>query len=308
MALTSSQTLAEALRAGPFHEALRLAIRASGLTLERLESKLKSRDLPVSVATLSYWQRGQVRPRRAGSRQIVRELEDILALPDGALLSLLDGQDGAGNSADTLSRLALILQTPGIDQLALAAMDRVANYTRPVSVRHLCVVGEARTLVSESVSAIRQALHDGVDRTCFMLARENRIMPTRWYSDTNRIGRACQDNGSGALAVELLLDMTLRRGESCLVEYGVDYPKQVTAPAEDWDLAWGFGSGSGFREYCLTVKFAPSALPRRVIQFWQPSQAEPERDLTEVALTAAGVAQLISFDVPPGFVGLRWEY
>jgi hypothetical protein len=308
MAATSSQTLAEALRAGPFHEALRLAIRASGLTLERLEAKLKSRDLPVSVATLSYWQRGQVKPRRAGSRQIVRELEDILALPDGALLTLLDGQDGAGNSADTLARLALILQVPGIDQLALAAMDRVANYTRPVSVRHQCVVGPGRTLASETVSAIRQALHDGVDRTCFMLSRENRIMPTRWFSDTNRIGRACQDNDTGALAVELLLDMTLRRGESCLVEYGVEYPEQASIPPEDWDLAWGFGSGSGFREYCLTVKFAPSALPRRVVQFWQPSQAEPERDLTEVPVTSAGVAQIITFDVPPGFVGLRWEF
>ncbi len=307
MATPSAQTLAEALRAGPFHEALRLAIRASGLTLERVEAKLRLRELPVSVATLSYWQRGQVKPRRAGSRLIVRALEDILSLPDGALLALLDGVDGAGSSGDALARLAVILQSPGIDQLALGAIDRVANYTRPVSVRQQCFVSASRTLGAERTSAIRQAQHDDVDRTCFLLTRENRIMPTSWSSSSNQIGRASLDEASGALAVELLLEVPLSRGESCLIEYDVEYPREEVAEAM-WDRNWGFGSSAGLREYCITMRFSPEALPRRVVQFWQPPQSEKMRDIAEVPLAASGVAQFIAFDLPPGFVGLRWEY
>jgi hypothetical protein len=311
MATPTAQTLAEALRAGPFHEALRLAIRASGLTMERVEAKLRLRELPVSVATLSYWQRGQVKPRRAGSRLVVRALEDILALPDGALLALLDGVDGAGSSGDALARLAVILQSPGIDQLALGAIDRVANYTRPVSVRQQCVVSGSRTLRAEHTSAIRQAQHDDVDRTCFILTRENRIMPTGWSSSTNEIGRACLDEASGALAVELLLDRPLSRGESCLVDYDVEYPDEVPGNRlgeANWDRNWGFGSSAGFRDYCITMRFSPKALPRRVVQFWQPPHAKEMRDIAEIPLSGKGTAQYIAFDLPPGFVGLRWEY
>jgi hypothetical protein len=107
--------------------------------------------------------------------------------------------------------------------------------------------------------------------------------------------------------VELLLDMPLSRGERCLVEYDVEYPQDGVEEAM-WDLNWGFGSSAGLREYCITMRFPPSALPRRVVQFWQPPEADEMRDIAEVPLAGTGTAQFIAFDLPPGFVGLRWEY
>ncbi|MFI0485932.1 helix-turn-helix domain-containing protein [Actinomadura sp. 9N215] len=70
-----------------FAGALRQAIQASGLTLERIRHRLGRRGLTVSVATLSYWQRGRSRPR---SRTVVVALEEILQVPPGTLTELLD--------------------------------------------------------------------------------------------------------------------------------------------------------------------------------------------------------------------------
>ncbi|TDC68141.1 XRE family transcriptional regulator, partial [Actinomadura sp. GC306] len=70
-----------------FAGALRQAIQASGLTLERIRHRLCRRGLTVSVATLSYWQRGRSRPR---SRDVVVALEEILQVPPGTLTELLD--------------------------------------------------------------------------------------------------------------------------------------------------------------------------------------------------------------------------
>ncbi|MGW5418568.1 helix-turn-helix domain-containing protein, partial [Actinomadura geliboluensis] len=70
-----------------FAGALRQAVQASGLTLERIRHRLGRRGLTVSVATLSYWQRGRSRPR---SRTVVVALEEILQVPPGTLTELLD--------------------------------------------------------------------------------------------------------------------------------------------------------------------------------------------------------------------------
>ncbi|WP_396452938.1 helix-turn-helix domain-containing protein, partial [Actinomadura sp.] len=78
-----------------FAGALRQAVQASGLTLERIRHRLGRRGLTVSVATLSYWQRGRSRPR---SRTVVAALEEILQVPPGALTELLD--DPAGVSSN----------------------------------------------------------------------------------------------------------------------------------------------------------------------------------------------------------------
>ncbi|MFC4002847.1 transcriptional regulator [Prauserella oleivorans] len=81
------------LATGPFSVALRAAIRARGLGLERIQYRLKRRGVPVSLATLSHWQSGRCRPERPGSLAALRYLEEVLEVPDGALLRLLALED-----------------------------------------------------------------------------------------------------------------------------------------------------------------------------------------------------------------------
>jgi hypothetical protein len=77
------------LRTGPFAAALRAAIRARGLGLERIRYRLRNRGAPISLATLSYWQSGRCRPERPESLVALRCLEDVLEVPSGSLARLL---------------------------------------------------------------------------------------------------------------------------------------------------------------------------------------------------------------------------
>ena len=72
-----------------FAEALRAAIQASGLSLNRIEHRLRERGQAVSSATLSYWQSGLRQPSRHDSLLVVRALEEVLRLPEGSLAALL---------------------------------------------------------------------------------------------------------------------------------------------------------------------------------------------------------------------------
>src|SRR5690242_20344546 len=74
------------LRTGPSHLALRAAIDARGLALQRIQHRLAEQGVSVGVATLSYWQSGRRRPE---SLPAVQALEGILGLPSGALTTLL---------------------------------------------------------------------------------------------------------------------------------------------------------------------------------------------------------------------------
>src|SRR5690242_21087060 len=78
-----------ALRGGPFHVALRAAIAARGLPLQRVQHHLSRHGVKVGVTSLSYWQQGARRPQRPESLRAVRALEEILHLPDESLIRLL---------------------------------------------------------------------------------------------------------------------------------------------------------------------------------------------------------------------------
>ncbi|WP_262414467.1 hypothetical protein [Streptomyces sp. ST1015] len=73
----------------PFHEELRAAIAASGLSLDRIHERLRLRGVPVSAATLSSWQSGRHQPERRRSLSALAVLEDVLSLPPASLSARL---------------------------------------------------------------------------------------------------------------------------------------------------------------------------------------------------------------------------
>ncbi|MEU3274763.1 hypothetical protein SAMN05421630_104413 [Prauserella marina] len=87
------------LATGPFAVALRAAIRARGLGLERIQYRLRRKGVPVSLATLSHWQSGRCRPERPGSLAALHYLEEVLEVPAGSLLRLLTVENGGQHVA-----------------------------------------------------------------------------------------------------------------------------------------------------------------------------------------------------------------
>src|SRR2546421_2235054 len=84
-----SVELSERLRTGPFEAALRAAIQASRLSLERIQHRLHARGTPVSITALSYWQSGRRRPERPDSLLALQQLEQVLGVPASSLSALL---------------------------------------------------------------------------------------------------------------------------------------------------------------------------------------------------------------------------
>ena len=55
-----------------FAEVLTAAIQGRGLSLERIRARLDAAGVPVSIATLSYWQSGRSLPTRSRSSSAMR--------------------------------------------------------------------------------------------------------------------------------------------------------------------------------------------------------------------------------------------
>ena len=85
----AARELERLLETGPFAEALRLAIRARGLGLDRIRYRLRAKGSSISLATLSHWQSGRCRPERTESLLVLKNLEEVLGVPAGSLARLL---------------------------------------------------------------------------------------------------------------------------------------------------------------------------------------------------------------------------
>ena len=77
-----------------FAEVLTAAIQGRGLSLERIRARLDAAGVPVSIATLSYWQSGRSLPTRSRSYHTLVELERILNLEPGHLTQHTHTADG----------------------------------------------------------------------------------------------------------------------------------------------------------------------------------------------------------------------
>lgn len=125
-----------------FGEALHRALKARGLSLQRLHHHLGERGISVSPVTLSHWQRGRSQPERRQSLQAVEEIEVILRLAPGTLQTLLAQRRPRGRALaptnhvpDALSRVlspgAPLERALGADAYRFNETSSPSPYRRP---------------------------------------------------------------------------------------------------------------------------------------------------------------------------------
>ena len=61
-------------------------------------------------------------------------------------------------------------------------------------------------------------------------------------------------------------------------------------------------------EYVLQVQFDREAVPARCYRFERRGLHAPDQGVREVWIGSTHGAHLVSADVPPGIVGMRWEW
>ncbi|GGK06548.1 hypothetical protein GCM10010123_40470 [Pilimelia anulata] len=299
--------LLRALRAGPFPAALDLAIEAGGLSLEEIRAYLVERGVPVSTTTLSYWRRGRRRPERPESLRAVRLVEELLGLPADALVGLLGPRRARGRWVGRSSGVVEAGRLFDGDQAGLM-LDRIGVPPRGALSRlstHVLVGVDAQRRVTGV--RMREILRANADRVAhcgvLYLADEDPASPPA-LTDTRycRTGRVSVDRTAGLIACELILDRMLMAGEPAYIEYSWSFPEPLLM------LSYEYRFLQQVREYLLQVQFTAGAVPARCHRHERRTVGAPEEIGRELWIGASNTALLVEHDVPPGIVGMRWEW
>ncbi|WP_067813109.1 helix-turn-helix domain-containing protein [Actinomadura kijaniata] len=274
-----------------FAAALREALQGSGLTLERVRHRLAQRGLTVSVATLSYWQRGRSRPR---SRTVVAALEEILQVPPGALVALLD---------DRAPEAAELWPDPVAYAGAVGELDRSGEHRlERISAHDLHLLGPDRRPRALRVREVLRATGDDVDRVvCVHPAGGDTTAARLTELRFCRAGRV--RSGGGLVAFELVFDRVLGAGHTAVVEYTLTLPGDAP-PAGHYERRFP----RPVRDYLAVVQFDPGALPARCYAYSAETGIAARERISELWVGASGGAHLVMPDVRRGIVGLEWEW
>ncbi|WP_125617609.1 MULTISPECIES: helix-turn-helix domain-containing protein [Actinomadura] len=309
-----------------FAGALRQAIQASGLTLERVRHRLERSGLTVSVATLSYWQRGRSRPR---SRAVVESLEDVLGVAPGTLTALLDetapvagevarpaagrGALAAGPSAGAAAFASGLWPDPDGYARLVGQLDRSGDHRlERLGVHDVYRLDETGRTWTLSVRAVLRAAGDDIDRVVCVhgTGPAGDGGPGGCAASGLAAARYCRPGriraGDGLVAFELVFDRVLAAGDTAVVEYDLG---PVTVPA-------GAGAPGGYdrrfphpvQQYVAVVQFDGERLPARCYGFTAETADGPRNRLGELWVGTSGSANLAVANVRRGIVGLEWEW
>lgn len=290
-----------------FPVALRTAIEASGLTLDRLRYRLAQRGIQVSVTSLSYWQQGRSRPERADSLRAVRAIESILGLPSHSLAALLGPPRPRGRWLGREER-----EYDGILEPATALAETIKpvlgqsdRKLRVFSQDDAVTVGEDRSIHTVRTRMVVRALADDPDRHLAVYCGEPGSTPADLvvHALSNcRLGRVRRHPRVPVIAAELMFDRRLRAGETHLLEYEVAV--DASPPSPDYRRGFRYPADA----YVVSVRFADSALPARIYGFSQPEpHVVPQLD-GEMIITAGRWVHRAARDVRPGVLGIGWEW
>ncbi|MET7393061.1 hypothetical protein ABZS66_06130 [Dactylosporangium sp. NPDC005572] len=299
--------LAHALRTGPFSAALHLAIEDRGIRLEDIQDRLSTEGVHVSLTTLSYWRRGRSRPERPDSIRAVRLLEKILSLPEESLIVQLGPRRPRGRwlsrPPGTIEIDRLFADHTGVAKM-LGDLDRWRYHelTR-LSLHDLYHVGPQRQEKGLTVRQVLRANVDRVSRTVAIFETDDldatvTVNPVR----NCRLGRVRSVPTAGLVAAEIIFDRILTQGETVVVEY--EYLSESSLPANRYYR----GFAVPVTEYVMQVQFDADAVPARCHRFERRALNAPEQGVGEAWIGSTNGAHLIGSDVPPGIVGMRWEW
>ncbi|GAA1374052.1 hypothetical protein [Luteococcus sanguinis] len=278
------------------------AIRARGLTLERIRHRLDEMGITVSVATLSYWQNGRSQPTRANSQYIIAALEHVLEVPPGHLSSAAPAQPTRRRW-----RPAAAKSLPEVVEQLLQSQGLSAEALKKLSTHVSLKVGRDRTESSELVRNVVQCVADGTDRFPLVATVDRsagEAAQTIEGLGSCRVGTVYEVPEHNLVLTEMMLPRPLRQGELVMYEYMTSWT-QGHEPATALQLAT-----SKLNELVLEVQFESRDLPRRIIGYSRGLDEDLGFETPDAVAVRApcGLAQLVRLDVPVGIHSLLWEW
>ena len=306
----TDERLARLLRTGPCDEALRAAVASSGLSLDRIQDRLKRRGSRISVATLSSWQSGRYRPERPSSLLVLSELEEVLGVPPEALSALIGPPRPRGR------RLAAATDTRGLAAFGADDAADMESALRQLDTRwdealtrlstHCRLELDTRRRERRMHSRLLlRAETDGPDRWITGFQRDDPGPPPRLRVEPpHRIGKVIENPANGLLVAEILFDRPLRRGDIVILEY--THENRTPRP---YSTVMQTALHVPVREYVLEVRFDPAALPESCHSFRTAeldADARPQERLLKP--DAIGSVLAVALSAGPCRLGIRWDW
>ncbi|MEU6732964.1 hypothetical protein [Streptomyces physcomitrii] len=300
--------LEEALRTGPFALALRAALAARRMPLQRVQHHLARRGVKLGVTSLSYWQQGARRPQRPESLRAVRMLEEILQLPQDSLIRLLAQPGGRADPERPPARSyrAITGESAAVESL-LGELDAPLDGGLHTLSHHEGVrIGARRELLERDSHHIVRAHKEGVDRYVVIHQGDPGCAPERVEVralENCRRGRVRWDGDSGVVVAELLFDVRLSMGDTHVFRYGIG--DGTAGEATEYMRGFSFAGG----QYALQVRFTGEVLPVRCHRFARLTATAPPSDRRELTLSGRHRSvHLVETDVTTGILGIGWDW
>ena len=291
-------------QADTFAAVLTNAIQARGLSLERIRARLEAAEVPVSIATLSYWQSGRSLPTRSRSYHTLVELEKILNLEPGHLTQHTHTADGR-TRRELFEWQNVIpsrdLATQVIEDLGIDMQGQLSR----VTMHDLLDVDERRGEASLEVRVVWRAERQGLHRWAVVNESDAESDETQSIEPIFGcvLGEVISVPERKLLVAEMLAPRPMLRGELFTSDYRLTFGSG-TAPAYRLERA----ISDPVRALSLAVRFTPGVLPSHVFASVRAAIEEEEPRETLPVELARNEAQFVWADAKPGVYSLSWDW
>lgn len=298
----SSRSERRSSRADAFTSALRDGINARGVTLAWLQEQLRMRGNTVSMATLSYWRSGARRPEGAQSMAALGDIEELLALADGALTGLL----GATKRTGPLGPVQFPIDEADLERMVKEAFAALGtpypDTSREVTTHSVTDVDADGNLSHCITRSVVQSTTGTVTAIPFLEMSPGVRTPAPLLSAVTggRIS-ARYSHPSGEVHGALFeLEAPLTAPGTAVIEWSIDYPADYPPTQET-----GHAVARQCRELMVWTRFHPDAIPD-----WVEEKIETPTGIRLAPLSLAGRTSVhqVRRAFGPGTIELRWGY
>lgn len=275
-------------------------LEASGMALADLQGRLLERGETVSLATLSYWRSGGRRPEGPRSAMIVRSIEQILGLPEGALADAVEPRPRIGKvAAPRIDASDPRYERMTMETLALMGVTSIGD-DRSLTAHLIASVAANRVDGTLALRELRQAVRDDVRAIPIVHIIPGNVGRVPEVGDLFGLSLAQSVAHPGGEAFGYLLeyDRPLHAGDTALVEYSIRTPMTHRLAA--------YYAHTALREVLVSARFAPGAEPQWIEgasgEVANPRPIPLQRD-------PGGASALVTRkDFGPGVLAIRWDY
>ncbi|MBB5934217.1 XRE family transcriptional regulator [Streptomyces zagrosensis] len=297
-----------ATAATSFATVFREALRQRGLPLERVRERLEARGIRISLATLSYWQRGRSQPERVQSLLAVDELENILALPVGALRCLLGPHRPRGRAVNETQDLTASQRIFGENSTVEQALGAAfAHFNEDVSslvIRETVRLDEHRCIRNTAVHQVLRATRAGASRVTVVHCIDDTA------AESIDVVVRCGKPGTirflpelRSIVIEILFGRELAKNETVVVDYEISLGRSQLVSTHHERR-----TRVNLREYLLHVYFHPDALPVSCHRYYREHLGAEQRYSRRIAIDVSHTAHMLPIRCPAGIHGMSWEW